>query len=97
MITVKIAELKNGLSSFLLRVREGEELVVLDRNTPIARISPYVSPNVSSDEQQLAAAGALRLATEEIDWDEFWSLTLPGTVSTKAAIQAVVDDREESF
>ncbi len=97
MITVKIAELKNGLSSFLLRVREGEELVVLDRNTPIARISPYISKDVTADEQKLAATGALHLATEEIDWEEFWLLSLPGTVSRKAAIQAVLDDREESL
>lgn len=94
MVVVKIAELKNGLSSFLLRVKKGEEVLVLDRNTPIARISPYTASNVSEDEQQLAASGALCLPTEEIDWDEFWSLP-SGNVPRRTAIQAVLDDRAE--
>ncbi len=96
MITVKVAELKNGLSSFLLRVKKGEEVLVFDRNTPIARISPYTPVNASEDEQQLVASGALRLATEEIDWEEFWSL--PGTnIPRKTAIQAVLDERAEEY
>lgn len=41
MIKVKIAELKAKLSSFLRQVREGEEVVVTDRETPVARLVPY--------------------------------------------------------
>jgi prevent-host-death family protein len=96
MITVRIAELKNGLSSFLLRVKKGEEVLVLDRNTPIARISPYTSSNVSEDEQQLVASGTMLLPTEEIDWEDFWSLP-SGNVPRKIAIQAVLDDRAEEI
>lgn len=38
---VKIANLKNGLSQYLEVVRRGGEIVVIDRDTPIARIVPY--------------------------------------------------------
>src|SRR5580658_6714404 len=38
MRTVNIGELKNQLSAYLQYVRNGEEVVVKDRNTPVARI-----------------------------------------------------------
>lgn len=38
MRTVNIADLKNNLSAHLERVRRGEELLVKDRNRPIARL-----------------------------------------------------------
>lgn len=40
---VKIAELKGKLSEYLRSVREGNELIIKDRETPIARIVPYKS------------------------------------------------------
>jgi antitoxin (DNA-binding transcriptional repressor) of toxin-antitoxin stability system len=43
MDTVKIADLKNNLSRHLARVREGTELTVLDRDTPVARILPFAT------------------------------------------------------
>jgi len=38
---VKIAELKSKLSEYLRSVRRGNEVVIKDRETPIARIVPY--------------------------------------------------------
>lgn len=38
---VKIADLKNNLSRYLLHVRKGGEITVLDRDTPVARIVPF--------------------------------------------------------
>jgi len=38
---VKIAELKSKLSEYLRSVRSGNEVVIKDRETPIARIIPY--------------------------------------------------------
>ena len=42
MKRVKIADLKNNLSRHLVYVRDGGAVVVLDRETPIARILPFV-------------------------------------------------------
>ncbi len=42
MKQVKIADLKNNLSRHLTRVRRGGEITVLDRDTPVARIVPFV-------------------------------------------------------
>lgn len=41
MKKVKIAELKNHLSEHLRAVEDGAELVVTDRDRPIARIVPH--------------------------------------------------------
>ena len=40
MKQVKIAELKNSLSEHLRAVENGAEVIVMDRNRPIARIVP---------------------------------------------------------
>ena len=42
MTQVRIAELKARLSEYLRRVRRGRSITVLDRDTPIARLVPYV-------------------------------------------------------
>ena len=39
--SVRIAEFKARLSSHLRKVRQGHPLVLMDRNTPIARVLPY--------------------------------------------------------
>jgi prevent-host-death family protein len=41
--TVRVAELKSRLSEYLRRVRRGESVTVLDRDTPIARLIPLAS------------------------------------------------------
>jgi prevent-host-death family protein len=40
----KVSELKAGLSAYLARVKAGEEVVVTDRGTPVARLVPVGSP-----------------------------------------------------
>lgn len=53
---VGIRELRAHLSRYLDQVREGEEIVVTDRGTPIARISPA---NGRSRIDELIAAGII--------------------------------------
>jgi prevent-host-death family protein len=42
MRTTGIAELKARLSHYLRRVKAGEEIVVLERNVPVARLAAGV-------------------------------------------------------
>lgn len=101
MKTANVAELKNRLSAYLQFVRDGEEILVKDRNQPIARISPYKPTELSDEERQLVASGALKMPEQETaNWDEFWDefFALPGaSVTQNAIIQAVVDEREEGW
>ena len=59
MRKVNIAELKARLSMNIRRVREGEEVLVCERNTPVARIVPCDSAGYSDQEKRLIARGAL--------------------------------------
>lgn len=53
MTHIKIAEFKSRLSHYLDRIRHGEQLVVTDRKTPIARVLPY-----SEQEERLSIQAA---------------------------------------
>ncbi len=39
--TVKVAELKANLSAYLRAARDGQQVTVCDRDTPVARLVPY--------------------------------------------------------
>jgi prevent-host-death family protein len=41
---VKIAQFKSRLSEYLRSVRRGHEIIIKDRETPIARVVPYKEP-----------------------------------------------------
>jgi len=58
---VKIADLKNNLSRYLSHVRDGGGLIVLDRDTPIARIIPF---------DRTAPAGAAGASNTDAYWTE---------------------------
>ncbi|WP_324716484.1 type II toxin-antitoxin system prevent-host-death family antitoxin [Carboxydochorda subterranea] len=47
MERVAIRQLRDGLTTFLRRVRAGESLLITDRNTPIAQLTP-VAPGHAS-------------------------------------------------
>lgn len=51
MTKVKIAKLKSQLSRYLRLVQKGEEVVVTDRDTPIARVVPIAKPIITSKEK----------------------------------------------
>ena len=62
MQTVNIAELKNNLSHYLRRVREGNEITIKDRNRVIARIVPALpSDDYEQELLELAAQGKVKL------------------------------------
>lgn len=88
MQTVNIAELKNNLSAYLEQVKNGEELIVKDRNRPVARLVPLTSgEDLDAEEEALVAAGLMRLPIKEKS-DGF--LDLPAPQVTMADIQAVI-------
>lgn len=66
MQTVNIADLKNNLSAWLEQVKNGEELIVKDRNTPIARVMPLTAgEHLDTEEEALVAAGLMHLPLDK--------------------------------
>ena len=47
MSNVRIADLKSRLSEHLRKVRAGRSLTILDRDTPIARIVPWLAGDIA--------------------------------------------------
>lgn len=93
MRTVNIGELKNQLSAYLQYVRRGEEIVIRDRDKPVARILPFdATTSLAEEDKQLVASGAMRLPETRLDWDAFFS-TPKGNVARKAAVQTAVESR----
>ncbi len=93
MRSVNIAELKNRLSAYLNEVREGREILVRDRNRPIARIVPWSAANLDEELGTLVTAGLLRPPEGRLP-NSFWSMPAP-RVSMKRIVAVVVADREE--
>jgi prevent-host-death family protein len=90
--SVNIAELKNNLSACLARVRRGEEVLVRDRDVPIARIVPLRGAR-TAEEEALVAAGALKPPEAALP-GSFWSMPAP-RVGTKRLLAALAADRDD--
>jgi antitoxin (DNA-binding transcriptional repressor) of toxin-antitoxin stability system len=75
--TVRIADLRNNLSRHLTRVRAGADVIVYDRDTPVARIVPFDAPRA-------AAGGTTR---HDPDWttERLGALERRGTIAREAA------------
>ena len=98
MLTVNVAVLKNQLSAYLLRVRNGEELLIRDRNLPIAKIVPLRHDEVDLDEMSLVASGQISLPKKPFQANRFWSIGAGAEKSQKvksAINKAIAAEREE--
>ncbi len=94
MRTVNVAELKNQLSKYLSFAKAGEEVVIRDRNLPVAKLVPFFAEGADDEDLMLVAAGKLRLPKVRLNIKEL--LKIPtGSVAGNKAIQAVIADREE--
>ena len=93
MRSTNIADLRNRLTQYLKEVRAGEEIVVRDRQRPIAKIVPFTVDDEDADDASLVAAGLMRQGTGKLP-ASFWRTRGP-RVPLKAAVAAVSADRDE--
>jgi prevent-host-death family protein len=94
MRSVNVAELKNRLSTYLAYARNGEVIVIRDRNLPVARLIPFTAEDAAEEDLMLAASGAMRLPAKPLDLRRLGKMPR-ATVRGTAAVQAVLDEREE--
>jgi prevent-host-death family protein len=89
-----VAEIKAHLSHFLRRVKAGEEIVITERNVPIARIVPLTR---AADEtlRALDRQGLVRIGSGKLPRD-FWKR--PRGKDEKGLVRAAVaEEREEGW
>lgn len=73
-----VSKLKATLSECLTRVKAGEELIVLERGKPIAKLVPLRGDSMDGTPHllELARAGLIRLGTGKLPV-EFWKRRRP--------------------
>lgn len=95
MKTAAVSQLKASLSGYLAAVQAGEEVLVTDRGTPIAKLVP-IDKGASDIPSRLAGlekAGLVRIGGGLSP--DFWDL-LPGDDPGDRVLQALLAEREEN-
>lgn len=85
MKTVKIAELKARLSEHLRQVRRGQVLTVLDRDTPIAQLAPYIKET-----------DTLRVRHTLRRWASLQEVPLPSRLKINVDVVNLLPDERQS-
>jgi antitoxin (DNA-binding transcriptional repressor) of toxin-antitoxin stability system len=94
MRSVNVAELKDQLSKYLTFAKGGEEVLIRDRNLPVAKLVPFSAEGADEQELKLVAAGKLRLPKVRLNVKRLSKIPT-GRVAGNKAIQAIAADREE--
>jgi prevent-host-death family protein len=91
--TVNISDLKAKLSAHIQMVRDGEEVLICDRNKPVARIVPCMAEDYPERERRLIAKGVLvpplKRRSTPVSWPD-----PPGNVSDEVMEKVWREERE---
>jgi prevent-host-death family protein len=93
MRTVNISDLKARLSAHIQIVRDGEEVLVCDRDQPVARIVPCHLEDRSQQERRLVARGVLTPPLKKRSASASWPEP-PGNISDRAMEEVLRKERE---
>ena len=93
MKTVNISDLKAPLSSHIQFVRDGEEVLVCDRNKPVARIVPVQLHEYSDQQKKLIARGVMVPPLKKRPTQDSWPQP-PGNVSDEIMERLWREERE---
>ncbi|HEY1678814.1 MAG TPA: type II toxin-antitoxin system prevent-host-death family antitoxin [Candidatus Sulfotelmatobacter sp.] len=93
MRVVNIAKLKARLSAHIKYVRKGEEVLVCDRNKPVARLVPCDLDGYSEQEKDLIARGILTPPRKRRHSSGSWPQPA-GNVSREVMQRILEEERE---
>lgn len=91
-----ITEAKNGLSALIDQVKAGETILITDRGTPVARLTP--ADTVEDDEGRLARlerAGLIRRGTGDVR--RILEMPLARTVDGSSVVELLLEDRRSGW
>jgi antitoxin (DNA-binding transcriptional repressor) of toxin-antitoxin stability system len=93
MRTVKIGALKAKLSAHIQYVKNGEEIIVCERDTPVAKIVPIRVDNLSEHHKRLIALGLMVPPKKKRDPKAKWLTNDLPKISEEAATALWDDER----
>jgi prevent-host-death family protein len=96
MNTANISYTRNHLSELLDRVREGETVLIVDRDQPVARLQPVGESDSDGPEWKagLIRKGVIRSAAHRLDTKELRAMPMPQTQKNGDVVAALLADRE---
>ena len=96
MKSVLLSQLKNRLSYFVDKVKNGEVIIILDRNIPVAQITPIPVNKTIADTgalMRLERAGLVTRAIRSLSAREIKNLAMKPTKRV-SVLQALLEERE---
>jgi len=98
MNKANISYTRNHLSEMLARVREGETILIVDRQLPVARLEPVAGNSTQGLPWQvdLARRGLVRSAHGRLNAKTFSALPLPAAKGGGDILAALLAEREDA-
>ena len=94
--TVTVSKLKASLSEYLRRVKAGEEVLIIERGRPIAKLTPATGVETLPDYlRALEKQGLVKIGSGKLPRN-FWQLPRPKDPKGKV-LQAVLRERERGW
>lgn len=99
MERVTIGKLRNQLSAYLRKVKAGETVLVMDRDTVVARIEPARASETADEKlARLEAQGIVRRPKEPWNPEQLAEfLKKPRPKSRKSVVDALLEEREKGW
>jgi antitoxin (DNA-binding transcriptional repressor) of toxin-antitoxin stability system len=95
MIRISVSELRARLSALLDIVRQGEDVVVIDRGRPVARLSLIRGTELEESRRgELLRSGRMRAPSASLSAD-FWQRRRPSDAKGRS-LAALVEERGEN-
>jgi prevent-host-death family protein len=97
MNMANISYTRNHLSELLNRVREGETVLIMDRNRPVARLEPMAELGTATAawKNDLVRRGIVRPARQRLDTQALKAISVPVASDGGDMLEALRVDREE--
>lgn len=97
MNTANISYTRNHFSEVLARVKEGETILIVDRQRPVARLEPVAGPSAGGlpSQAHLVKRGLVRPARGQLDPRALKALPLPTPRGEGDILAVLLAEREE--
>lgn len=98
MKKARIAAAKNSLSRLIDDVKRGESILILDRDTPVARLEPITADpdGTTARMADLVKRGILAPPRKPLDAAAFLSRPLPALQAGASGVGNLLEERGES-
>ena len=92
-----ISVAKNTLSRLIDEVKRGESILILDRDTPVARLEPFVADPAGTTDRMadLVRRGIVAPPRKPLDTAAFLARPLPAVRAGASGVKNLLEERAE--